>query len=129
MPPRLVIRWITLAAAVLFSTTTAVASAGGWVTIRNDTNKVVVVQETVVQDGQVKRLRPVRLLPGESFRQYEHSPGTKAFELYDGQNPAQLLYTGSIRVTDANRVFAVAAEGRSVVIREVQMPAVGARKP
>ena len=122
-------RWIALAAAVLFFATTVFAAAEGWITIRNDTNKVVVVQETVVQDGQVKRLRPVRLLPGESFRQFEQAPGMKTFELYDGQNPAQLLYTGTIRVPEGNRLFAVTQDGRSVTIREVPMPAVPTRKP
>jgi hypothetical protein len=120
---------LTLVAAFVATAGFADVAKAEWLTIRNDTNRVIVVQETVMQNGQMKRLKPVRLLPGESVRQCESTPGTKTYEVYDAQNPGQPLWMGNVKVTDANQTFSVRMDGPNVVMREVPMAGIAAKKP
>ncbi|HJZ57284.1 MAG TPA: hypothetical protein VKE74_20105, partial [Gemmataceae bacterium] len=95
------------------------AASAGYLTFRNDTDKTIVIQETVIQNGQLKRLKPVRLLPGESIKQYEGTAGAKTYEVYDAQSPNRPLYTANLRVTEANQLFSVSADAKGIALREV----------
>jgi hypothetical protein len=117
-----------LIAALLVTAGFSDAAQAGWLTIRNDTNRVVIVQETVVQDGQVKRLKPVRLLPGESVRQMESMTGTKTYEVFDAQNPTVPLCTGKVRITDGAQTVTVTADAKGYTIREVPVVASAGKK-
>ncbi len=108
---------------------TADAADAGWVTIRNNTNQIVVVQEIVVENGHVRRLKPVRLLPGESVRQSEPTTGVKHFELYDAQRPGTRLWAGELRVTEENQFFSVGIIASKPAIREETMVANTPRRP
>ena len=110
---------LPLLAALLATTANANVATAGYITFRNDTDKTIVIQETVIQNGQVKRLKPVRLLPGESIKQFEGTPGPKTYEVYDAQSPSRPLQTASLRVTEANQLFSVSSDGKGVVVREV----------
>lgn len=94
------------------------AADAGWVTLKNDTNRVVVIQETVDCQGQPKRCKPVRLLPGESVREFQPTATIKV-EVFDGQNPGQPLYAGDLAVKGERQAFAVAADGKKVVVAPV----------
>ena len=122
-------RLLPLIVAVVFTTHSATAAGASWITIRNDTQQVIVLQELIVQDGQVKRLKPLRLLPGESVRQCEPSAGMKKFEAFDGKQPGGLLLSGELRVTDENQVFSIAESGGKTVLRAVPTTAPSTKRP
>src|SRR4051794_39852350 len=58
----------------------------GWVTIKNDTGKGVVVQEFVIVNGKKVTGKPTKLQPGESFREFQNTPGIKSYEILDATN-------------------------------------------
>jgi hypothetical protein len=118
MPAVLRTRFFPLAAAVLAVVGSSGAADAGWVTIKNDTHRVIVVQWAVEVNGQVKRCRPVRLLPGERVREFRPS-STQMVEVFDTQKPIRLLHTSSLTVTPASQVFSVSTDGRVVSISPV----------
>jgi hypothetical protein len=71
-------------------------AAGGWLTVKNDSPKAVVVQEVVVVNGKQIRGKPIKLLAGESFREFQNTPGVKCFEIFDTGRPATALWTGRL---------------------------------
>jgi hypothetical protein len=108
-------RCLTLAAALLAAAGTAPAAEAGWVTIQNDTGRVVVVQTTVTSNGQPRRGRPVRLLPGEHVREFHPTPSVQV-EVFDGQPQDRSLYCGTLTLRPDPQTFLVAAAGRGVTV-------------
>ena len=106
-------------AAVLALMMSSGAAMAGWVTFKNETNRVIVVQWSVESNGQVKRCRPVRLLPGESVREFRN-PHVLSVEVYDDQKPTRLLHTGNLKVGGESQAFSVNADGRTVSIAPVK---------
>ena len=101
----------------------AVAGAGSsvsaaWVTIQNDTKGVIVLQSATTVNGQVRRGKPVRLLPGESLREF-YAPPAVAMEVYDAQNPNKPLLTAPLTIKNENQAFSVAATPVGVVVAPV----------
>lgn len=90
--------------------------------IRNETNRTIVVQEIVTQNGQIKRLRPVRLLPGESVKQLDSVPVARTFEVYDAQSPMMMLCVGKVALGDGQRTLVVTPAGRGFAMRELPAP-------
>src|SRR4051812_32086510 len=98
---------LPLVSAILLLAGPSYAAGAGWITIRNDTPHVIVVQEVIVHDGHVKRLKAIRLLPGESVRQCEPMSGAKRFDVYDGRQPGSALCSGDLHLTEENQTFSV----------------------
>jgi hypothetical protein len=98
------------------------AASAAWLTVRNDTRQSVVVQETVVVNGQVKRGKPATLLPGESLREYVPAPTAKRIEVLDSRNPRQLLWSGNLSCAGETQAYSVATGGGRVVVRPVEDP-------
>lgn len=109
---------LTLAATLLAAVGSSGAASAGWITIQNDTNKVVVIQESVTCNGQVRRCKPIRLLPGESVREFHSSPTIKV-EVFDGQNRNMSLGTDNLTITSEKQTFAVGLDGRTVQVTPV----------
>jgi hypothetical protein len=95
------------------------AARAGWVTIRNDTNRVLVVQCGTTTGGQTKRCKPIRLLPGESAREF-HTPSSVTFEVFEGQSPNNLLHTSTQDIKAANQTYSVGFSGQSVMVAPAQ---------
>jgi hypothetical protein len=89
------------------------AAHAGWVTIQNDTNRVVVIQGSVTCEGHVRRCKPVRLLPGESLREY-HSNPSLTVEVFDGRNPSTSLGTSTLTIKSEKQAFTVGNEGPTI---------------
>ncbi len=89
------------------------AARADWVTIRNDTNRVVVIQGSVTCEGHVRRCKPVRLLPGESHREY-HSTPALTVEVFDGQNPSTSLGTSTLTIKSEKQAFTVGNDGPTI---------------
>lgn len=94
---------------------TAPAADAGWVTIQNDTGRVVVVQTTVSTNNQPRRGRPVRLLPGEHLREF-HAAASVQVEVFEGQPQDRPLFTGTLTLRAEPQSFIVAPAGRGVTV-------------
>ena len=55
----------------------------GWITIRNDTTQELVVQDVFVVNGKVKTGKAVKLLPGESVREFQPKAGSRLMHIYE----------------------------------------------
>ncbi|QDU19108.1 hypothetical protein [Urbifossiella limnaea] len=105
-----------LAAAVVLTVLgSAPAADAGWVTIQNDTGRVVVVQTTVTSNNQPRRGRPVRLLPGEHVREY-HAAAAVQVEVFEGREQDRSLYCGQLALRTDPQAFSIASAGRGVTV-------------
>lgn len=98
------------------------ASSANWVTIKNDTGKPMVVQETVVVNGQVKRGKAVNLLAGESLREFIPGPTVKKVEMFDAANPNQAVWSGELNCPANSQTFSVAVSGGKVTVTAASVP-------
>lgn len=114
------IRCMALAAiALLGMTAGADAASANWVTIKNDTGRPIVVQETVMVNGQVKRGKATNLLAGETLREFVPGPTVKRLEVFEAKNPNQAVWSGSLSCKNENETFAVTVTGGKVCIEAV----------
>lgn len=111
-------RFHLIAALVVVVASASVASAS-WMTIRNDTGKPIVVQETIVVNGQIKRGKPIQLLPGESLREFAPASSVKKLEVYDTQTPNQAAWAGSLTSKDDPQTFSVSSTGGKITVNPV----------
>lgn len=111
-------RLLPLLAAFLGLTGTTGAAEAGWITFKNDTNRVLVIQETLDCKGQPKRCKPVRMLPGETLREFQPT-GPLKLEVFDGQRPGQSVFAGEVVVKGDRQAFAVGVDGKKVVVSPV----------
>lgn len=107
---------VPVATALLAVAGVAGAADAGWVSIKNDTNRVIVVQGSATAKGQSKRCKPVRLLPGETAREY-HLPPFVTVDVFDGRNPTKLLHTGTVPIRGEHQGFSISVAGSGIVIR------------
>ena len=117
------IRSLFLSAIVVAVGPISVARAD-WVTIKNDTKRTIVVQSAVTVNGQVKRGKPVRLLPGEVMREF-YQPSAVGVEVYDAQMPNKPILNAPLTIKAENQAFSVApaAAGAGVVVSPADPPA------
>ena len=106
-------------AASVFVFAGASSAAASWITIKNDTKHSVVVQETMTVNGQVKRCKPVNLLPGETHREFIAGPTVKKLDVFDAQNPNRSLWSGSLHCKDESQTFSIVGSGETVTVRPV----------
>lgn len=107
------VRFLSVAIALLALVGTAGAAEAGWVTVRNDSNRVLIVQGTVNCKAQPMRCKPVRLLPGESVRVFQPNGASVRVEVFDGQNPSRNLYSGNHPGRDKDQTFSITSDGKS----------------
>lgn len=94
----------------------------GWMTIKNDTNKTIVVQETVVVNGQVKRGKPTNLLPGETLREFLPNPTEKTIEVFDSQTANKAAWSGKLDCKKDTQTFSVSETAGKVSVDAVNTP-------
>jgi hypothetical protein len=111
--------WLRIPVAFLVLAAAPGAARAGWVTITNETSRVVVVQGTVTSNGQKQRSRPVRLLPGESVREHFASDSLRV-EVFDGHAPDHLLLASDQPIKGAKQAFAVRESPAAVVLVAVK---------
>lgn len=99
---------LALLVALLAACAFAGAADAGWVTIKNDTNKAIVVQEVSVVNGRVVRGKPTKLLAGESFKEFQNTPGEKCYEVYDVAAPNVPAWAGKLNCKGDTQSFSVA---------------------
>jgi hypothetical protein len=113
--------FIPLVALVAVACSTGFAKAE-WITIKNDTNKTIVVQEIVDVNGQVKRGKPTNLLPGETLREFLPGPTVKKIEVFEAQNPKQAAWSGSLNCKEDTQTFSVSNADGKVAVGQVTCP-------
>ena len=110
--------------AIVFAAVALLASAGsadaGWVTIKNDTTKTLVVQESVTVDGKVKLGTAVRLLPGETVREFRATPAVKTVVVCDCAKAGVALFRGDLNITDDCQTFSIASDGKTTTVKAVK---------
>jgi hypothetical protein len=109
-------RLLTLLATLLAVAGSAGAADGGWITFKNNTQQVVVVQETVVCNGVTKRGKPIRMLPGETLREFQATPAVRKYEVFDGRNPGKPLFSGNLKCLGAEQTFSIASDGKTISV-------------
>lgn len=96
------------------------AAEANWLTIKNDTGKPVVIQETIIVNGQVKRGRPIPLLGGETNREFLPGPTVKRIEVFDPANPNVPVWSGNLNCPAENQTYSVSIAGGKVTVTQVQ---------
>lgn len=114
---------LAFVAAILITNVFANAAEAGWVTIKNGTNKAIVIQEvTLSPNGKVVRGKPTKLLAGESFREFQNTPGVKTYEVFDATNPNTSVWSGGLSCKcDTQSYFVTAIQGK-VGVAQVPEP-------
>ncbi len=72
----------------------------GWITLSNDTNQTVVVQESVTVNGQVRKCKPIKLAPGETVREFQAAGGTKKLAILEPGLLGRQLFTSDVTWKD-----------------------------
>jgi hypothetical protein len=83
------------------------AATANWLTVKNDSGSAIVLQETVVVNGKVKRGKAINLLPGETYREFLPAPTAKRVEVFDSRNRNSAAWSGMLDCKDATQAFAV----------------------
>ena len=112
---------LVLATGAALFLSSAIASAN-WITIKNDTGKALVVQETIVVRGQVKRGKATNLLPGETLREFIPAPTTKRVEVYDSGSPNRSVWSGELKCQDATQAFSITSSNGKVTVSPLPAP-------
>jgi hypothetical protein len=92
-------------------------AAAGWITIKNETNQTVIIQETVTVNGSVRRLKPLKLVPGEVVREFHPAAGQKTIcVLEPGLLLNRTICQGELKWQEADRGFSVFKAGDKVKV-------------
>ena len=92
--------WLVPLTAVLLS---AAAAPAGWLCVKNDTTRVLLIQDQPA--GPLKRGKVVRLLPGESYREFQFRPGSKTVDVFDAAQPATAVTQAKLKWLAADVTF------------------------
>jgi len=84
-------RHLAFVMALLGFLVAAPTASAGWVTVKNETSQTIIIQEMCTLAGKPVRGKAVRLLPGETYREYHARAGEKQVHLYDDGEPKKLL--------------------------------------
>ncbi len=94
----------------------------GWLTLKNQTNQTVVVQELYTVAGQKRRGKVIQLHAGETLRQFVPAPMVKQIEIYDASNPGQPLWNGSLSCVRAHQSYAIVSKSGKIAVEEELTP-------
>lgn len=96
---------ITVPFALLFA---GLPASAGWITIKNETTQTIVIQETIVVNGATRRCKPVKLVPGEVFREYQATAGQKTIQVLEsGLLLNRPLCQGELKWQEADTCYSV----------------------
>lgn len=105
-------RLLPPAALAVFGLLGATSSAkAGWLTITNDTRRVVLIQETGGPLLRPIRGKCVKLQPGETYREYHLLPGEKSVILLDANAADPIPAADSLHWHKDDTPFAVTDDG------------------
>ena len=113
---------IAIAAAAILVLGGDSALCAGTMAFRNDTKSTLILQETVIVNGQSRPGRPQKLFAGEMVRETWNLGGQRRFTIIYPNRPQQPLYSGSIPASSAteNLLYILKPDGRGGVTIEAQ---------
>jgi hypothetical protein len=102
----------------------------GWMGFRNDTPDVLVIQETVVVNGQSRPGRAHRLAAGEAVRDTQVNGGQKLISIFDPRQPAQPVYSSvfACPAGNENLLYLIKSGRNGIAIEPVRTPAHPSKK-
>jgi hypothetical protein len=115
-------RPLAFAMAVLAMFAFVGAAEAGWVTFKNDTNKTIVVQEFIIVNGKKVSGKPYKLQAGESYREFQNTPGIKNYDIYDVNNPNTPVWSNPLSCKADTQSFSVVLLQGKVLVTQVQEP-------
>lgn len=110
------VRIVSVAIAVAL---TGNPAAAAWLTIRNDTKQELVIQNVVLVNGQPKPGRAVKLLPGESIRENQLSPGSRGIRVFNPANLVTPLLVGTLKWDREDVTISLTPDQKSVALAVV----------
>ncbi len=96
------------------------AFAGQWYTLRNESPRVLIVQEVYRVQHHLRRGQPKRLHPGESLRDAWNGRKAKQLLLFDPSEPQQPLYRVSLSYPSSQPIYAIRLHLGELQIVEVK---------
>jgi hypothetical protein len=87
-------------------------ASAGWLTIKNDTKHVILIQETGGPLNRPIRGKCVKLQPGETYREYQLLPGEKTVILSDAEGVGKAAAADRLTWQKDDAPFAVKADGQ-----------------
>ena len=106
------IGWAALAVAGLL--VSGNRAEAGWIVLSNDTSLVLVVQDAPETGNLPKRLKTVRLLPGEVYREFQPGEGKKSVLVFDSRHPMKPMFRGTVTWTADDLRLTLEPDGLSV---------------
>jgi hypothetical protein len=94
-------------------------ASAGWISITNDTPNTVVVQESIVVNGQTRKCKPIKLAPGEILREFQQGGGTKKLSINETGLLGKQLYTGDLTWKE-DTAFSIHKDGEKTNISDVK---------
>ena len=91
----------------------------GWICIKNETKLAVVIQEVPERPG-LKRGKLVKLLPGETYREYQPTAGEKTVQVFDARTPTKPLCAAKLAWPAADVTFKVEAAEQAARLAPVK---------
>jgi hypothetical protein len=101
---------------------TAQSASAGWITITNDTNMVIVIQDS--GDGKkIGKAKLIRLLPGETHREFQLGAGDKKIQIFEMNAPKKPLFEGPMKWKAEDLSLSVQPDGQAVKLGAPVPPA------
>jgi len=106
-------RWPILfaLAAAVFVTSDA---AAGWIVIKNETKQALIVVEIAGTPNRPIQGKPVKLQPGETYREFQAAAGQKTFAIYDAAKLNAPLVQQAVTWPVEDSSFGIRGEGKLV---------------
>ena len=106
-------RWpILIALAAGFLVTPDVFA--GWVIIKNETKQPLVVVEIAGTPNRPIQGKPVKLQPGETYREFQAGAGTKTFAIYDASKLNAPIAQQPIAWPSEDSTFGIRGDGKAI---------------
>ncbi len=86
----------------------------GWITVKNDTKQVILIQEVGGPLNRPIRGKCIKLQPGETYREYQLLAGSKNIVLYDSEAPTAPLSQDKLTWVKDDATFSIAPDGKSI---------------
>src|SRR5262249_39607120 len=103
----------------------------GWMGFRNDTGKILIIQETVSIGSASRPGKPQKIFANETVRDTSSGGGQRSFTIYESGKPDKTLYSGVFSAPAANENVLYAMKFNSkgdLVIDAIRSPIVTSTK-
>jgi len=92
----------------------AESACAGWITVKNDTKQVIVIQDVGGPLNKPIRGKSIKLQPGETYREFQLLAGSKNIVIYDSDKPDNPLTRDKMAWAKDDATFAVKADGKAM---------------